>query len=323
MKDLFDTTPSAPVVKKSVQDHLPENREGDEKGHFPSWLHRPLPKGSNLFKTGDVIDKHRLNTVCEEAKCPNRLECYSKKTATYLILGYECTRACGFCEIGFSKAPALPDPNEPMNVASSSKALGLKHVVITMVARDDLQDGGASHLVKVIQAVRAEIEGVTIEVLTSDFNGNFDAIDLVIKEAPEIFNYNIETICRLTPKVRHVATYERTLRILSHVKKANTSRFVKSGLMVGFGESCDEVCETISDLHDAGVDIITIGQYLRPSKRKITVKEFVPPERYKMFEEYGNSIGVLHVYAGPFVRSSYNANLLTELVTEKLNKNHS
>jgi len=204
-----------------------------------------------------------------------------------------------------------------MRVAESSKALGLKHVVITMVARDDLADGGASHLVKVIQTLRKEIPDVTIEVLTSDFHGNFDAIDLVIEEAPEVFNYNIETVRRLTPRVRHKATYERTLKILAHVKKSNCSRFVKSGLMVGFGESVDEVCETISDLHDAGVDIITIGQYLKPSERKLAVKEFVTPESYKRFEEYGNSIGVLHVYAGPFVRSSYNADLLTTLVTNK------
>ncbi len=288
----------------------PTNPEGNEKGHFPSWLRTPLPKGENLYQTDNIIHEHRLHTVCEEAKCPNRLECFSKKTATYLILGNQCTRACGFCEIGFSKAPPPPDPHEPKRVAESSKALGLKHVVITMVARDDLPDGGAYHLVQVIKAVRKEIDGVTIEVLTSDFAGNFEALDGVIDESPEIYNYNIETTRRLTPTVRHKATYDRTLKILSHIKKRNRSRFVKSGLMVGFGESVDEVCETISDLHDAGVDIITIGQYLRPSKNKLQVKEFVPPERYKAFEEYGRSIGVLHVYAGPFVRSSYNADLV-------------
>ncbi len=319
MKELFETTSKAPTIKKkkNPQERLPVNPEGNERGNFPSWLHRPLPKGSNIFETGDVIEGHRLHTVCEEAKCPNRLECYSKKTATYLILGSQCTRACGFCEIGFSKAPPPPDPEEPKNVAESSKILGLKHVVITMVARDDLPDGGAAHLVKVIQEVRKEIDGVTIEVLTSDFHGNFDAIDLVIEEAPEIFNYNIETVRRLTPKVRHKATYERTLKILKHVKTHDTSRFVKSGLMVGFGESIDEVCETISDLHDAGVDIVTIGQYLRPSERKLAVKEFVTPESYRKFEEFGKSIGVKQVYAGPFVRSSYNADLVIEKVTKQ------
>lgn len=329
MKELFETTSNAPSRKKASmgcgssgarknpQDRLPKNPEGDARGHFPSWLHRPLPKGSNIFETGDVINKHRLNTVCEEAKCPNRLECYSKKTATYLILGSECTRACGFCEIGFSKAPPAPDPEEPMHVAESSKILGLKHVVITMVARDDLPDGGAAHLVAVIQEVRRQIDDVTIEVLTSDFDGNFDAIDLVIEEAPELFNYNVETVRRLSPKVRHKATYDRTLKILQHVKKANTSRFVKSGLMVGFGESVDEVCETISDLHDVGVDIVTIGQYLKPSERKLAVKEFVTPESYKQFEAFGKSIGVKHVYAGPFVRSSYNADLIIKKLTKE------
>ena len=312
MKELFDTTtPSSHPIQKK----LPPNPEGSTKGHFPSWLHRPLPKGNNLYETTGNISSHRLHTVCEEAKCPNRLECYSNKTATYLILGKECTRACGFCEIGFSKAPASPDPQEPRNVALSAKELNLKHVVITMVARDDLEDGGASHLASVIQQVRKEIPKVTIEVLTSDFNGNLAALDIVIHEAPEIFNYNIETVRRLTPKVCHKATYERTLKVLSHIKKAKTSRFVKSGLMVGFGETLDEVCETISDLHEAGVDIITIGQYLKPSERKLHVKEFVRPEMYKEFESYGKSIGVLYVYAGPFIRSSYNANLLKDLVS--------
>lgn len=318
MKELYETTSPLPKRRKNPQSQLPDNPEQNGRGHFPSWLHRPLPKGENLYETNQNIDHHRLHTVCEEAKCPNRLECYSKKTATYLILGSQCTRACGFCEIGFSKTPPPPDPEEPARVAHSAKALNLRHVVITMVARDDLEDGGATHLTHVIKALRREIPQVTIEVLTSDFHGNFAAIDQVIAAKPEIFNYNLESVRRLTPRVRHKATYERTLSILKYVKEAQCSRFVKSGLMVGFGESVDEVCEAISDLHDVGVNIVTIGQYLRPSKNKLPVKEFVPPERYEIFRQYGESIGLLHVYAGPFVRSSYNANLLATLVEEKV-----
>ncbi|MCI5051582.1 MAG: lipoyl synthase [Simkaniaceae bacterium] len=295
-------------ARPRVMNRLPENPEKGSRGRFPSWLHRPLPKGGTHSQTEKIVGG--LNTVCEEAKCPNRFECYSKKTATFLAMGHECTRACGFCDIAHSKAPAKLDENEPARIALSVKQLGLKHAVITMVARDDLEDGGAHHLVKIIEAIRSECPGVTVEILTSDFHGNFEAIDHVLESKPEIFNYNTETVRALTPRVRHKATYDRTLSILKHVK--GKTRFVKSGLMVGLGETPAQVEETIRDLHEVGIDIITIGQYLQPSRKKLIVKEFITPEQFKAYETYGLSIGVPNMYCGPFVRSSYNADLFVE-----------
>jgi lipoic acid synthetase len=291
---------------------LPENPEkeeesGRQRGRFPSWLHRKLPKGSELFQTGTLLEKYRLNTVCEECKCPNRLECYGRKIATFLALGKACTRSCGFCEIDFTKQPKAPEEDEPMRIALATRDLGLKHAVITMVARDDLPDGGASHMAAITRTIREVNPGVTIELLTSDFAGNLEALDQLLEARPEIFNHNIETVRALTPRVRHRATYDRTLAILSHAKQSQKTEFIKSGIMVGLGETEEEVKQTILDLKMAGCDIITIGQYLQPSQYKLGVKAFVPPERFKAYEEYGLSIGVTQVYSGPFVRSSYNA----------------
>ncbi len=292
---------------------LPENPEptGQEKavgtGRFPSWLHRNLPPGGNLFKTGAILEKYRLNTVCEEAKCPNRLECYSRKTATFLALGKECTRNCGFCDIDFSKAPRAPEADEPIRIALSVKELGLKHVVITMVARDDLPEQGGPEMAAIIRTVRQECPGVTIEVLTSDFSGHEAAITHVLSEHPDIFNHNIETIRKLTPRVRHKATYERSLKVLNYVKKSGKVPFVKSGIMVGLGETSSEVFETIDDLYAAGCDIITIGQYLQPNHRKLLVKAFITPAEFKTYQEYGLKLGLKQMVCGPFVRSSYHA----------------
>ncbi len=308
-----------------MPNHLPENPESSPEdkvvklGRFPSWLHRKLPEGGTLFKTGGILEKNRLNTVCEEAKCPNRFECYSKKTATFLVLGKECTRSCGFCDIDFSKQPKKPEEDEPARVADSVKELGLRHVVITMVARDDLPDGGAEHLAAIIREVRAVNPGSTIEVLTSDFAENWAALDTVLAERPEIFNHNIETVRSLSPRVRHKATYERTLSILKYVKAQNRCAFVKSGIMVGLGEQEEEVKETIQDLQQAGCDIITIGHYLQANRHKLMVKAFITPEQFKMYEEYGYQLGVKYMYCGPFVRSSYNASLIVE--SSKLIKN--
>jgi len=302
-KDLFSQTP---VLKKNK---LPENPDPSSKGRFPKWLHHDVFRGSELFKTNDILRKYKLNTVCEEAKCPNRLECYSKQTATFLALGSICTRACGFCDIDTSSNPPPPEADEPERIAKSSKDLGLKHVVITMVARDDLSDFGSGHIVEIIRALRREIEDVTVEVLTSDFSGSEDALLAVLQEKPEVFNHNIETVRRLTPRVRHKATYDRTLGVLKFAAKQGLSRFIKSGLMVGLGETEDEVQETICDLKDMGCSIVTIGQYLQPNRKKLVVKDFITPEQFKKYEEYGHSIGVDKMYCGPFVRSSYNASL--------------
>mgnify|MGYP000376052442 CR=1 FL=1 len=306
---LFDAKPKL--------NRLPQNPDSSARGRFPKWLHMPMLEGETLFATDQILKDYKLNTVCEEAKCPNRLECFSKKTATFLLLGKACTRACGFCQIDFSKTPKPPEIDEPKRVALSVKHLGLRHVVLTMVARDDLPDGGASHINKVIQEIRIENPETTLEVLTSDFAGNLSAVDTVLETHPEIFNYNIETVRRLTPSVRHKATYDRTLTILNHVKESRKSNFVKSGLMVGLGETLDEIKQTITDLHTAGTDIITIGQYLQPSRLKLSVKAFIPPETFKEYETYAYDIGVKHIYAGPFVRSSHNASeILKTLLTK-------
>lgn len=315
--DIFDNTPKVRSRKLNILPPNPEKADPEKAvgpGRFPSWLHRRLPAGGELAKTGDILEKNRLHTVCEEAKCPNLLECWSKKTATFLVMGKDCTRSCGFCSIDFAKTPKPLDKEEPQRVADSVKQLGLKHVVITMVARDDLPDGGAGHLGEVIRCVREQIHEATLEVLTSDFEGNPQALDLIIAAQPEIFNHNIETVRTLSPRVRHKATYDRTLSVLDYVKqkRAHSPLLIKSGLMVGLGETEEQVFETIRDLHAAGCEIITIGQYLQPSRQKLLVKEFVTPEQFKRYEEYGLALGLKYMYCGPFVRSSYNANLVIQ-----------
>lgn len=293
----------------------PEEKPGENTvglGRFPSWLHRKLPRGGTYFKTNAILEKYQLNTVCEEAKCPNRFECYTKKTATFLALGKACTRNCGFCDIDFTKAPLPPAADEPQRIAASAVELGLKHVVITMVARDDLADGGAAHIAAIIRAIRAETSS-TVEVLTSDFQGNPESLAIVLAEKPEIFNHNIETVRSLTPRVRHRATYDRTLQVLSQAKASGLPLFVKSGIMVGLGETEEEVFATLRDLAETGCSIVTIGHYLQANIRKLMVKAFITPEQFKVYEEYGRSVGIPHMYCGPFVRSSYNALALRDI----------
>jgi lipoic acid synthetase len=276
---------------------------------LPPWLRRKLASGGQMAVTGAVLRKYRLNTVCEEAKCPNRVECYAKQTATFLALGKACTRNCGFCDIDFTKTPVAPERDEPLRIACSVRELGLKHVVVTMVARDDLVDGGAEHIAEIIRSIRKENPGVTIEVLTSDFGGDHRSLDRVLAEHPEIFNHNIETVRSLSSRVRHRAEYDRTLGLLHYAKQSGNAYYVKSGLMVGLQETEKEVQQTIRDLAGVGCDVITIGQYLQPSSKKLRVKKFVSPEQFAAYAEFGQTIGVKHMYCGPFVRSSYNANL--------------
>lgn len=313
-----------PRVKQRRLNVLPSNPEEQTDrpvglGRFPSWLHRRLPKGSELKQTGEVVKKNRLHTVCEEAKCPNLLECWSKKTATFLVMGKECSRNCGFCDIDFSKAPKALEEDEPQRVADSVKKLGLKHVVITMVARDDLPDGGSRHLVQIMQEIRRQVEHVTIEVLTSDFEGKFESLQNVLEARPDIFNHNIETVRELTPRVRHKATYERTLAVLHYAAshRIHPGMKIKSGLMVGLGETSEQVYATLRDLKQAGCDIITMGQYLQPNRNKLLVKSFIHPDQFKQYEEYGHGIGISYMYCGPFVRSSYNANLVLVNINQK------
>lgn len=305
------------LTQKRRLNILPSNPEEEapnavvKKGRFPSWLHRSLPKGNGLSQTGQVLSQNRLHTVCEEAKCPNLLECWSHKTATFLVMGKECTRNCGFCDIDFSKTPKNLEEDEPIRVAESVAALGLKHVVITMVARDDLEDGGSAQLSRIMHQVRHHNPHVTIEVLTSDFAGSSKAWQTILDASPEIFNHNIETVRELTPRVRHTATYDQTLALLRYVAshRPHPDMRVKSGLMVGLGETEEQVYETLRDLKKTGCDIVTIGQYLQPNRKKLLVKSFVPPELFKKYEAYGYSLGFSYLYCGPFVRSSYNAHL--------------
>lgn len=304
---------SRPLLNKLPINPESYSSDNSARGRFPSWLHRHLPKGGHLFKTSAILSKYRLNTVCEEAKCPNRWECYSNKVATFLALGKECTRNCGFCDIDFSKTPKIPEANEPARIAGSVKELGLQHVVITMVARDDLPYGGATFIAEIIRKIKEECPTVSIEILTSDFSGDPAALDLVLKERPDVFNHNIETVRELTPRVRHKATYDRTLSVLRYAKNSGLTPHVKSGLMVGLGETRSQVEQTITDLYQVGCDIITIGQYLQPHVRKLLVKEFIPIETFKHYESFGLSLGVKQMYCGPFVRSSYHAHEVKKL----------
>ena len=274
--------------------------------NFPKFLRKKLTIGP-LNKTIETIKKNKIHTVCTEANCPNRFECFSKKTATFLALGKECTRSCAFCDIDFSKKPKMPDPKEPFNIAKSAKILNLQHIVITMVTRDDLPDRGANHFCKIIYEVKKLNPNSTIETLSSDFSCKFDLIDLVLDEKIDIFNYNIETVERISPKIRHIATYTNSLKILKYAKESKKVKFVKSGLMVGVGETKIEVFQTIKDLKEAGVDIITIGQYLSPNSKKYPIKSFITPNEFQGYKDFAKKIGVKNIYADPYVRSSYNA----------------
>jgi lipoic acid synthetase len=320
-EDTLNPLPKA----KSRLNILPQNPEKDDAskavglGRFPSWLHRKLPQGNELWQTSQVISQNRLHTVCEEAKCPNLLECWSKKTATFLIMGKACTRSCGFCDIDFTKKPLSLDENEPFRVAESVLQLGLKHVVITMVARDDLPDGGAAHMVNVIKEIREKSPSSTIEVLISDLCGNEKALKEILLAQPEIFNHNVETVREFTPFVRHKATYDRSLQVLKFASLHKPlNMLIKSGIMVGLGESPAQVEQTLKDLYEAGCDIVTIGQYLQANRHKLRVKAFVHPDQFKSYEEYGYALGFKHMYCGPFVRSSYHAEESLKLTKNSL-----
>jgi lipoic acid synthetase len=291
-----------------MKNRLPENpEEGEARGRFPVWLHRKLPRGRTLWQTGKVLASNRLHTVCEEARCPNLTECWSAKTATFLAMGKECTRSCGFCSIDFNKAPRPLDEDEPQRIVQSVQELELRHVVVTMVARDDLSDGGAAHLAAIAYALHEKCPGVSVEFLTSDFQGDFSAIDKLLEAPFAIYNYNIETVWRLSPRVRHKATYARTLALLRYIKTRKGALRLKSGLMVGLGETREEVFATLRDLKEVGCDIVTIGQYLQSDPKKLLVKSFVTPEEFAAYEAYGRALNIPHLYCGPFVRSSYNA----------------
>ena len=274
---------------------------------LPEWLRTKLPTTQSFFQTRQLLGDLKLHTVCESAKCPNHWECWSKGTATFMIAGENCTRACGFCAVKTAKPLALED-DEPNRVAEATKRMKLKHVVITAVARDDLADGGAEHFRLTIEAVREANPGIVIEVLVPDFQDKIDCIDVVLRANPEIYNHNLETVRRLTPSVRHRATYDRSLSVLKKVKdRRGNTIYTKSGIMLGLGETEPELFEAMDDLRLSGCDILTLGQYLQPTPKHLPVIEFVKPERFAHYGSVAEKMGFTHVASGPMVRSSYHA----------------
>jgi lipoic acid synthetase len=272
----------------------------------PEWLRTKIGHYKNLNTVEETLKDLHLNTVCDEANCPNRSECFSNKTATFMILGSRCSRNCRFCDVAFGEMTAV-DPEEPKHVAEAVESLGLKHVVITSVTRDDLEDGGAYQFVNVINEIREHNASVSIEVLIPDLQGNKKALETIVGAKPEIINHNIETISRLYDHIRPSAIYERSLEVLSNVKKMDKNIYTKSGLMVGLGEKESEVIQVMKDLRSADCDFITIGQYLQPSKDHYPVKEYIHPDIFKKYEKIGLELGFKAVASGPLIRSSYDA----------------
>ena len=300
----------APVEMPIIGDSNSIPAGGDVR-RLPRWLKRRIPKGNSNHFTANLLDELRLETVCDNAKCPNRMECYSQKTATFMILGNVCTRPCGFCAVSRGR-PALPEDDEPARVAEAAVRLGLKHVVITSVTRDDLPDGGADHFVRTVAAIRAR-SSAAIELLTPDFVHCPEALDQIIEAAPEVFNHNTETVPRLYRQVRGPKSdYRWTLKLLAHVKRSRPAIKTKSGLMLGLGETWDEVLDVLADLRDVGCDFLTLGQYLQPSAKYLPVVRFLEPAEFSELGCAAKQMGFQQVASGPFVRSSYHAREMTE-----------
>jgi len=272
----------------------------------PAWLRAPAPVGENYRNLKELVERLKLHTVCESAACPNVGDCWNRQTATFMILGNVCTRRCGFCAVQ-KGAPLTVDYDEPRRVAEACAALGLKFAVITSVNRDDRKDGGAELFALTIKAIRERLPGCGVEVLVPDFQGSHVAMDIVLEAAPDILNHNTETVPRLYRQVRLGARYERSLDMLAYVKKVSPRTPTKSGLMVGLGETIGEVQQVMRDLRASEVDILTLGQYLRPSPKHLPILRYVPVEEFAELKRQGNQMGFRHVESGPLVRSSYHA----------------
>lgn len=270
----------------------------------PKWLRVKLPTGENYKKVRALVDEHKLHTICESGSCPNMGECWGEGTATFMILGNICTRSCGFCGVQTGK-PLEVDLYEPGRVAHSVKTMGVKHAVITSVDRDDLKDGGSEIWAQTVRAIRVQSPTTTLETLIPDFAGKWENLQLIIDVAPEIVSHNLETVRRLTKQVRIQAKYDRSLEVLFRLKKGGMR--TKSGVMLGLGETYEEVIETMQDLRSVNVDILTLGQYLQPSLKHLPVHEFITPERFEEYKELGMKMGFKYVESGPLVRSSYHA----------------
>jgi lipoyl synthase len=276
------------------------------KAKKPDWIKVRLPSNPVFFSTKALVSDLRLHTVCESAQCPNRWECWSQGTATFMIAGDRCTRACGFCAVTTAKPFAL-EHDEPQRVAEAVMRMNLKHVVITAVARDDVPDGGALHFARTIEAIRERDPSIIIEVLVPDFNGKDDSLRTVLEAAPHIFNHNLETVERLTPVVRSRAKYKLSLEFLARAKELHPDITTKSGIMLGLGETETEVFQAMDDLREHGVEVLTMGQYLRPTPQHLPVVEYIRPEVFDLYGEIARKKGFTHVASGPLVRSSYHA----------------
>ncbi len=273
---------------------------------YPKWLRRELPRPGKRNVVEKLLESRRIHTVCREARCPNRTECFSKGTATFLILGENCTRNCRFCAVGHED-PDTVSREEPSNIAEAAVELGLKYVVVTSVTRDDLPDGGAAHFAATITALKQANPRIRVEVLIPDFQGSRDSLKTVLDARPDVLNHNVETVPRLYPRVRPQAEFERSLEVLARAKELMPSVSTKSGLMVGLGETADEVIEAMRSLREVRCEILTIGQYLQPSSENLPVSEFVSPEQFKQYESVAGDLGFRRAFCSPFVRSSYHA----------------
>jgi lipoic acid synthetase len=292
-------------VKHGIQRKHAEPAPRDRK---PDWLKVRLPSGESYAKVKETVREHRLSTVCEEAMCPNIGECWDAGTATIMLMGFVCTRACKFCAVATGNPKGWLDPDEPRLAAESVKLMGLKYVVLTSVDRDDLPDGGASHYAAVVRAIKEKNPETAVEALTPDFQGKLEHVQLVLESGIEVYAQNIETVRRLTHPVRDPrASYEQTLRVLEYAKASRPDILTKTSLMLGLGETEDEILETLDDLRAIGVDIVTFGQYLRPTAAHLPVVRYVPPEDFKTYRAWGLAKGFLEVVSGPLVRSSYRA----------------
>src|SRR5579859_2239004 len=273
---------------------------------IPEWIRVRVTEGGNFKELKQIVGQRRLHTVCEEARCPNIFDCWNRRTATFMILGDVCTRACRFCAVT-SGRPSELDLGEPLRVAESVAELGLKHAVITSVDRDDLRDGGAGIFARTIRAIRRRSPGTTIEVLTPDFQGDFDSVRTIVEAGPDIFNHNTETVPRLYPRIRPKAVYANSLALLRHVKSLAPHMVTKSGLMVGLGETEEELLEVFRNMRAHSIDVLTVGQYLRPSKKHAEVVRYYRPDEFAHLKALAVAMGFRHVEAGPLVRSSYHA----------------
>ncbi|HLP89841.1 MAG TPA: lipoyl synthase [Nostocaceae cyanobacterium] len=280
----------------------------------PDWLRVRAPQWERVGNVKEILRDLALNTVCEEASCPNIGECFNAGTATFLIMGPACTRACPYCDIDFEKKPQALDPTEPTRLAEAVRRMGLNHVVITSVNRDDLADGGASQFVRCIAEVRKVSPNTTIEVLIPDLCGNWEALKIIVEAAPEVLNHNTETVPRLYRRVRPQGNYERSLELLKLVREFAPHIYTKSGIMVGLGETEEEVRQVMQDLRAVNCDILTIGQYLQPSQKHLQVADFITPEQFAGWESYGKELGFLQLVSSPLTRSSYHAEQVRELM---------